>query len=43
MAYKNELSAPVSEILGVIIVAGIIYFGGNMVLSDESSLKPEAF
>jgi subfamily B ATP-binding cassette protein MsbA len=43
MAYKNELSAPVSEILGVMIVAGIIYFGGNMVLSDESSLKPEAF
>ncbi|MDZ7649830.1 MAG: ABC transporter ATP-binding protein [Cytophagales bacterium] len=43
MAYKNELSAPVSEILGVMIVAGIIYFGGNMVLCDESSLKPEAF
>ncbi|MBK7650363.1 MAG: ABC transporter ATP-binding protein [Flammeovirgaceae bacterium] len=43
MAYKNELSAPVSEILGVMIVAGIIYFGGNMVLSDDSSLKPEAF
>ncbi len=43
MAYKNELSAPVSEMLGVIIVAGIIYFGGNMVLADDSSLKPEAF
>lgn len=43
MAYKNELSAPVSEILGVMIVAGIIYFGGNMVLSEDSSLKPEAF
>jgi len=43
MAYKNELSAPVSEILGVIIVSGIIYFGGNMVLADDSTLKPEAF
>ena len=43
MAYKNELSAPVSEMLGVMIVAGIIYFGGNMVLADDSSLKPEAF
>lgn len=43
MAYKNELSAPVSEMLGVMIVAGIIYFGGNMVLADDSTLKPEAF
>jgi ATP-binding cassette, subfamily B, bacterial MsbA len=43
MAYKNELSAPVSEMLGVMIVSGIIYFGGNMVLSEDSSLKPEAF
>lgn len=43
MAYKNELSAPVSEMLGVMIVSGIIYFGGNMVLAEDSSLKPEAF
>lgn len=43
MAYKNELSAPVSEMLGVMIVSGIIYFGGILVLSESSSLKPEAF
>lgn len=43
MAYKNELSAPVSEMLGVMIVSGIIYFGGNLVLSESSSLKPESF
>jgi subfamily B ATP-binding cassette protein MsbA len=43
MAYKNELSAPVSEMLGVMIVSGIIYFGGNMVLAEDSTLKPEAF
>jgi subfamily B ATP-binding cassette protein MsbA len=43
MSYKNELASPVSEILGVIIVAGIIFFGGNMVLTEESSLKPEVF
>jgi len=43
MSYKNELASPVSEILGVIIVAGIIFFGGNMVLTEESALKPEVF
>jgi len=43
MSYKNELASPVSEILGVLIIAGIIFFGGNMVLSNGSSLKPEVF
>jgi subfamily B ATP-binding cassette protein MsbA len=43
MSYKNELASPVSEILGVIIIAGIIFYGGNLVLSDQSSLEPEAF
>lgn len=42
MAYKNELSAPVSEILGVIIIVGIIFFGGSLVL-NEGSLEPEVF
>ncbi|HMR56016.1 MAG TPA: ABC transporter ATP-binding protein [Cyclobacteriaceae bacterium] len=43
MAYKNELASPVSEILGVMIIAGIIFFGGNMVLNESSTLKPSAF
>jgi subfamily B ATP-binding cassette protein MsbA len=43
MSYKNELASPVSEILGTMIVAGIIFFGGNMVLSEGSTLSPEAF
>jgi subfamily B ATP-binding cassette protein MsbA len=43
MSYKNELASPVSEILGVLIIAGIIFFGGNMVLSQGSTLKPEVF
>ncbi len=43
MSYKNELASPVSEILGVLIIAGIIFFGGNLVLSDGSTLKPEVF
>src|SRR5882762_9036767 len=43
MAYKNELASPVSEILGVAIIAGIIFFGGNLVLSAESTLDPALF
>lgn len=42
MAYKNELASPVSEILGVLIIAGIIFFGGSLVMEDEL-LKPEQF
>lgn len=43
MSYKNELASPVSEILGVAIVAAIIFFGGKLVLSNQSSLTPESF
>lgn len=43
IARKNELSSPVSEVLGVIIVAGIMYFGGLLVLQDSSGLNPEVF
>ncbi|MDV3308686.1 MAG: ABC transporter ATP-binding protein/permease [Cyclobacteriaceae bacterium] len=43
IARKNELASPVSEVLGVIIVAGIMYFGGVLVLRDASGLNPEVF
>ncbi len=38
MAYKNELSSPLSEVLGVMVVAGILYYGGSLVLdpADET-------
>lgn len=42
MAYRNEMAGPVSEILGVGIVAIIIYFGGSLVL-DGSGFKPSEF
>lgn len=43
IARKNELSSPVSEVLGVIIVASIMYFGGVLVLRESSGLDPEVF
>jgi ATP-binding cassette, subfamily B, bacterial MsbA len=40
---KNELASPLSEFLGVLVVAFILYYGGRMVMSGESELKPAAF
>ncbi len=43
MAYKNELASPVSEFLGIVIVAVILYFGGLLILSGEGELEASAF
>jgi subfamily B ATP-binding cassette protein MsbA len=43
IARKNELASPVSEFLGVIIVAIILYYGGNLVLSGDQELQPQVF
>ena len=41
---KNELASPVSEFLGVLVVAGILYYGGHLVLGGgEQDLKPSVF
>ncbi len=40
---KRNLSSPVSEFLGVVSVAGILYYGGNLVLSGTSDLSPSEF
>ncbi len=43
MAYKREMSSPFSEFMGVFVVALILLFGGQMVLSGESELSAEQF
>lgn len=43
ISYKNELAAPVSEILGVIIMATIIYLGGSRILTGDKSLNAGEF
>ncbi|MBA3901651.1 MAG: ABC transporter ATP-binding protein, partial [Bacteroidetes bacterium] len=40
---KRELASPVSEFLGVTVVAMILLYGGLMVLSQESELSPSEF
>lgn len=43
MARRQQLASPVSEFLGVMMVAGIVYFGGSLVLTGESSLTSAEF
>jgi subfamily B ATP-binding cassette protein MsbA len=38
---KNELSAPLSEFLGIFVVSFILYYGGRLVMEGE--LKPSVF
>ena len=40
---KNELASPVSEFLGVLVVAGILFYGGHLVLSGDRELEPSVF
>jgi len=43
MARKNELASPISQFLGVTVVAGILVYGGSLVISGESSLSASDF
>ncbi|MEJ8804524.1 ABC transporter ATP-binding protein [Pontibacter sp. H249] len=43
IAHKRDLASPLSEFLGVTVVAGLLYFGGNLVLNQESELSPAEF
>ncbi len=40
---KNEMASPVSELLGVTVVVGILLYGGSLVLKGEDALKPSEF
>ncbi|WP_026967713.1 ABC transporter ATP-binding protein [Algoriphagus terrigena] len=43
MARKNELASPISQFLGVSVVAGILVYGGSLVLSGASDLGASDF
>ncbi len=40
---KQYLASPMSEFLGVIVMIIIMYYGGSLVLNDQSSLSPSEF
>lgn len=43
MAKKNELASPISQFMGVSVVAGILVYGGSLVLNNSSDLSASDF
>lgn len=43
LIFRQEMASPLSEFLGVTVVAGILLYGGSLVLSHESDLKASEF
>lgn len=43
MAYRQQLGSPVSEFLGVIMVAIIVLYGGSLVITNQSELGAAEF
>lgn len=41
MARKNELASPVSQFLGILVVATLLVYGGSLVLNEEAGLNGE--
>ena len=40
---RYDMSAPLSEFLGTVVMAVVMYFGGKLVLSPDTALQPEIF
>lgn len=43
MYRRQYLASPMSEFLGTVVVILIVWYGGSLVLSEDSSLSPAAF
>lgn len=43
MQFRRDLASPLSEVLGVTVLCGILWFGGRLVLSGHSGLTAEGF
>ncbi len=44
MQYRRDLASPLSEFLGVVVLCGILWFGGKLVLTGNAAgLEPEGF
>lgn len=43
MSYRQQLSSPVSELLGVVMVIIIVLYGGSLVIGNQSELSASAF
>jgi ATP-binding cassette, subfamily B, bacterial MsbA len=43
MRYRQELTSPVSESLGVFVITGILMYGGSLVIDGQGSLSASTF
>jgi subfamily B ATP-binding cassette protein MsbA len=44
MQYRRDLASPLSEFMGVVVLCGILWFGGRLVLAGNAAgLEPEGF
>ncbi|MBL0154418.1 MAG: ABC transporter ATP-binding protein [Chitinophagaceae bacterium] len=43
IGYRRDLASPVSEVMGVMLFAAILYYGGSLVLNKEIALEASAF
>ena len=43
MVFRQELTSPVSESLGVMVVTGILLYGGSLVIAGEGELSASTF
>lgn len=43
IASRRELGSPLSETMGVLVVSVVLWYGGNLIFSNNSSLRPEQF
>ncbi len=43
MYRRQYLASPISEFLGTVVVVIIVWYGGSLVLSPQSSLSPQGF
>ncbi len=44
MNYRRDLASPMSEFLGVLVLCGILWFGGRLILGNQGfALQPQSF
>jgi len=43
MIYRRDLASPLSEFLGVLVLCGILFFGGSLILNGGLGLTPSGF
>lgn len=43
MAKRQQMASPVSEFLGVLMVAGIVLYGGSLIIKGQGSLSADNF